>query len=138
MGTSRVVRTTLAGRLIAILTSIALLFASSVQAAGVHRCPVHDTVPAASSPLHQAAAAHAGHAGPADHDGTPSDRQAAHCCCIDQGCCSAPLVSLPGTVAVSDVPTRRALGSLPGAAIFAPVVAPRLTPPSTGPPTVRA
>jgi hypothetical protein len=138
MGTSRVVRTTFAGRLIAVLTGAALLVASSAQATGLHRCPVHDAPPAASSLPHQAAGEHAGHAGTMDHSGTPADQQTPHCCCIDQGCCSAPLASLPGGVAVADLPAPTALTQPIAAARRAPGVVPHLTPPSTGPPPARA
>ncbi|HJR63002.1 MAG TPA: hypothetical protein VJ803_04825 [Gemmatimonadaceae bacterium] len=122
----------------AVLTGVALLFASSAQAAGLHRCPVHDATPAVPSSLHHAASEHAGHGGPMDHSGTSSDQQTAHCCCIDQGCCSAPLVSLPGGIAVPELPTRFTLTPLIAAARRAPGVVPYLTPPSTGPPTARA
>ena len=134
MRTSGVVRTTMLGRLIAVVTCAALLVASGAQAAGLHRCPVHDAPLAAMSSPHHSPGEHAGHAGPVDHDGAPSHQQAPHCCCIDEGCCSAPLSSLTGGATAADLPARFVLTLPTGAGLLAPVVAPYLTPPSTGPP----
>ena len=128
-----VAQRTPAHRLTALLALVLFLFTWTGEALGMHRCPHHDAVPAASH-----AAAHGGHHGAAQpsHDAQAPEHGDRHACTCQGTCPSATGGALPtvADAAVRVAPEHVASAPRQDAGAITPRLVPFFLPYGQGPP----